>query len=160
MPPHHTHIGVHTHTHTHTFMLLSGGFSHGPYSCLCHICICIIGWQSLMYTNTLVGLLYLPWPPSMGHASRGGKVKSLSCVQLFAAPWTVACQDSPSMGFARQEYWSGLPFPSPGHLPNPGTEPVSHALHAYSLPSDPPGKPKPGDFPNQGIVLFSFLLCN
>ena len=41
------------------------------------------------------------------------KVKSLSCVRLFATPWTVAYQVSPSMGFSRQEYWSGLPFPSP-----------------------------------------------
>ena len=49
-------------------------------------------------------------------------VKSLSRVQLFATPWTVAYQASPSMGFSRQEYWSGLPFPSPGDLPNLGIE--------------------------------------
>ena len=48
------------------------------------------------------------------------KVKSFSRVQLFATPWTVACQAPPSMGFSRQAYWSGLPFPSPGGLPNPG----------------------------------------
>ena len=46
-------------------------------------------------------------------------VKLLSCVWLFAAPWTVAYQAPPSMGFSRQEYWSGLPFPSPGDLPDP-----------------------------------------
>ena len=51
--------------------------------------------------------------------------QSLSCIWLFAAPWTVACQAPLSMGFYRQEYWSGLPFPSPGHLPDPGIEPVS-----------------------------------
>ena len=56
------------------------------------------------------------------------KVKSLSCVRLFATPWTVAYQASPSMGFSRQEYWSRLPFPSPGDLPNPGIEPQSPAL--------------------------------
>ena len=50
------------------------------------------------------------------------KVKSLSHVQLFVTPWTVACQAPPSMGISRQEYWSGLPFPSPGDLPNPGAE--------------------------------------
>ena len=50
------------------------------------------------------------------------KVKSLSCVRLFAIPWSVAYQASLSMGFSRQEYWSGLPFPSPGDLPNPGVE--------------------------------------
>ena len=56
------------------------------------------------------------------------KVKSLSCVRLLATPWTVACQAPPSMGFCRQEYWSGLPFPSPGDLPYPGIEPGSPAL--------------------------------
>ena len=69
------------------------------------------------------------------------KVKSLSCVQLFSTPWTVAYQASPSMGFSRQEYWSGLPFPSPGDLPDPGIEPGSPALQADSLPSELPGKP-------------------
>ena len=52
-------------------------------------------------------------------SKRKVKVKSLSCVQLFATPWTVAHQASPSMGFSRQEYWSGLPFASPGDLPPP-----------------------------------------
>ena len=47
------------------------------------------------------------------------KEKSLSCVRLFATPWTVAYQVPLSMGFSRQEYWSGVPFPSPGDLPNP-----------------------------------------
>ena len=51
------------------------------------------------------------------------KLKPLSCVQLFAIPWIVAYQAPQSMGFSRQEYWSGLPFPSPGDLPNPGVEP-------------------------------------
>ena len=62
------------------------------------------------------------------------------CVRLFATPWTVAHQASPSMGFSRQEYWSGLPFPSPGDLPNPGIEPRSPALQADALPAEPPGK--------------------
>ena len=70
----------------------------------------------------------------------GSKVKSLSHVRLFATPWTVAYQASQSMGFSRQEYWSGLPFPSPGDLPNPGIEPRSPALQADALPSEPPGK--------------------
>ena len=56
------------------------------------------------------------------------KVKSLSRVRLLATPWTVAYQASPSMGFSRQEHWSGLLFPSPGDLPDPGIEPVSSAL--------------------------------
>ena len=55
-------------------------------------------------------------------------------------PWTVAYQASPCMGFSRQEYWSGLPFPSPRDLPDPGIEPGSPALQADALPSEPPGK--------------------
>ena len=65
------------------------------------------------------------------------KVKSLSHVRLFATPWTVAYQASPSMGFSRQEYWSGVPFPSPEDLPDPGIEPGSPALQADALPSEP-----------------------
>ena len=66
------------------------------------------------------------------------KVKSLSGVQLFETPWTVARQAPPFMGFSRQEYWSGLPFPSPGDLPNPGIEPMSATLQADTLSSEPP----------------------
>ena len=70
------------------------------------------------------------------------EVKSLSWVQLFVTTWTVAYQAPPSMGFFRQEYCSGLPFPSPGDLPNPGIEPGSPTLQADALLSEPPGKPK------------------
>ena len=69
------------------------------------------------------------------------KVKSLSRVRLFVTPWTVAYQAPPSMGSSRQEYWSGLPFPSPGDLPDPGIEPRSPTLRADTLPSEPSGKP-------------------
>ena len=73
------------------------------------------------------------------------KVKSLSRVRLFEAQWTVAYQAPPSMGFSRQEYWSGLPFPSPGDLPDPGIEPRFPSLEADALTSEPPGaKGKPG----------------
>src|SRR5574337_976659 len=64
-----------------------------------------------------------------------------SSILVWKIPWTVAYQDPPSMGFSRQEYWNGLPFPSPGDLPNPGIEPRSPALRADALPSEPPGKP-------------------
>ena len=57
------------------------------------------------------------------------------------APWTVACQALLSIGFPRQEYWSGLPLPSPGDLPNPGTEPESPALAGRFFTTEPPGKP-------------------
>ena len=67
-------------------------------------------------------------------------MKSLSRARLFATPWTVAYQAPQSMEFSRQEYWSGLPFPAPGDLPNPGIEPESPALQADALPSEPPGK--------------------
>ena len=65
---------------------------------------------------------------------------SLSVVQLFTTPWTVACQAPPSTGFSRQGYWSGLPFTSPGDLPDPEIEPRSPALQADALLPDPPGK--------------------
>ena len=77
-------------------------------------------------------------------------MKSLSCVRLFETPWTVTHQAPQSMEFSRQEYWgkkgekkkeywSGLPFPSPGDLPNPRIKPGSPALQADALPSEPPG---------------------
>ena len=62
------------------------------------------------------------------------QLHSLSHVRLFATPWTVAHQASLSMGFSRQEYWSGLPFPSPGDLPKLGIEPGSPVLQTVSLP--------------------------
>ena len=65
----------------------------------------------------------------------------LSHVQLFVTSWTVAHQAPLSMGFSRQEHWSGLPFPSPGDLPNPGIEPRSPALQAGSFPSESSEKP-------------------
>ena len=73
-------------------------------------------------------------------------------VQLCATPQTAAHQAPLSMGFSRQEYWSGQPFPSPGHLPNPGIKPRSPALQEDSLPSEPPGKPK-----NTGMGSLSLL---
>ena len=67
-------------------------------------------------------------------------VKSLSRVQLCVTPWTISSQAPLAMGFPRQEYWSGLPFPPPGDLPHPGIKPRSAALQADSLSSEPPGK--------------------
>ena len=67
-----------------------------------------------------------------------GLVAKLSLT--LVTPWTVARKALLSMGFFRQEYWSGLSFPSPGDLPNPGIEPRSPALQAGALPSEPPGK--------------------
>ena len=67
------------------------------------------------------------------------KVKLLGRVQLFSTPWTVAYH-AQSMGFSRQEYWSGLPFPYPEDLPDPGIKPGSPALQADTLLSELPGK--------------------
>ena len=68
----------------------------------------------------------------------------LSRIQPFATPWTVTLQAPLSMGFSQQEYWSGLPFPPPGDLPNPGIEPallVSPTLAGEFFTTEPPGKP-------------------
>ena len=69
------------------------------------------------------------------------KSRSLSCVQLFAIPWTVACQASLSAGFSRQGHWSGSPCPSLGDLPDPGIKPRSPESQADSLQFELPGKP-------------------
>ena len=68
-------------------------------------------------------------------------MKLLSPVRLFVTTWTVAYQAPRSMGFSRQEYWSGLPFPSLGDRPKPGIKLMSLTLQADSLPAEPPGKP-------------------
>ena len=78
------------------------------------------------------------------------KLKSLSFVQLFATPWTVAWQALLYMGFSRQGYWSGLPFSSRMDLPDPGIKPRCPALQADSLLSEPPGKPTP-------VIIFGAL---
>ena len=70
--------------------------------------------------------------------------QSLSFIHVFATPWTVACQAPLSMGFPRQEHWSGLPFHSPGHLPTPGIKPKSSASPALAdrfFTTESPGKP-------------------
>ena len=91
-----------------------------------------------------------------------GKVKWLSCVQLFATPWTVACQASLSMEFSRQEYWSGLPFTSPGDLPNPGIQVgllhcrqiLYHLSHQGNTSFLRPSHKSPNKIPNPVINPF------
>ena len=83
------------------------------------------------------------------------EVKLLSRVRLFATPWTVAYQARQFMAFSMQVYWSGLPFPSPRDLPNPGIEPRSPTLQADTLPSEPPGKPI-----NQALIVLKLATCN
>ena len=87
---------------------------------------------------------------SLNSTFGGGLVAKL-CL-TFGTPWTIAHQAPLSMGFSRQEYWSGLPFPSPGDLPNPGIKPGSPALQADSLPTELRGKPF--------VYLYSYvILC-
>ena len=91
--------------------------------------------EALWSTSVLIPL----WPSSPPRWT----VKSVSCSVMCDSlqhPWTVAHQAPLSMEFSRQEYWSGLPFPSPGIFPKPGIKPRSPALQADSLPSEPPGK--------------------
>ena len=81
------------------------------------------------------------WRPEGAGAERDVLLPAdLNCAQscpTLKTPWSVVCQAPLSMGFSRQEYWSGLPFPSPGDLPGPGMEPGSPALLVDSLPSKP-----------------------
>ena len=91
-------------------------------------------WQSV---NLRIIHLYSQWFSDFGviqsHLQWNWKCSLLGHVQLFVGPWTVAHQVSLSMGFSRQEYWSGLPFSSPENLPDPGIEPRSPKLQADSL---------------------------
>ena len=99
------------------------------------------------------------WDPGM-HRIWGSdftKKKVCVCCSVMSdsvTPWTVAHQAPLSIGFPGQEYWSGVPFPSPGDLPDPGIEPRSPVLQADSLPSEPPGKLPKSLLSNQ----FSLLL--
>ena len=105
--------------------LAAGLLNQSP--CEQNLEICIFNWLSRPFFYQLV-------------YEKKVKVKSLGHVQLFATPWTVAYQAPQSMEFSRQEYWSGLPFPSPGDL-DPGIESRSPTLQADALPSEPPVKP-------------------
>ena len=125
-------------------------------TCIVIVCYDTGGWRGGAGTNKTWSLCFesLDKPTSFGkdachavgevpiihkglvlilHLRRLSEVKSLSRVQLFATPWTVAYQASPSMGFSRQEYWSGLLFPSPGDLPDPGIEPALLLRAAKSM---------------------------
>ena len=96
----------------------SNFFSSFARCCVCSVCVCVCVCMC-MYVCVLV---------------------AQSCLTLCDPMDCVACQAPPSMEFSRQEYWSGLPFPSAGGLPNPGIESRSLSLQADSFPSEPPGK--------------------
>jgi len=127
-----------------------------------HQCEYILCHKTIHFkmVKTVHFMLYIFYHKKISHVK---KVKSLSRVWLFAIPWTgprgtVAYQAPPSMGFSRQEYWSGLLFPSPGNLPDPGNEPGSPALQADALISEPPGKPLSCETGKLFCFIFFFLL--
>ena len=103
--------------------------------------ICQKIWKTQQCPQNWKRLVFIPIPKK-GNAKECSKLKFLSRVLLFGTPRTIAYQVSLSMGFSRQEYRSGLPFPSPGDLPNAEIKPRSPTLQADTLPSEPPGKPK------------------
>ena len=97
-------------------------------------------WRS--FSNIIRQAKFLPhWKPMPGHLRCDLVLSRSSHVRLSATPWTVTRQVPLSMGFFRQENWSGLPYPPPGDLPDQGTKPRSPALQADSLLSEPPGTP-------------------
>ena len=98
-----------------------------------------LGSQNLS-SDEIFQICYVYLITSFAFDNGGGGLVAKSCPTLVT-PWTVACQAPPSMRFSRQEYWSGLPFPSPGGLPDPGIEPRSPALQADSFPTELQGKP-------------------
>ena len=115
---------------------MCGCFSRFP-ACTVSLFICLYACEFPVGTEYNI-TVYVSFGSSMKVKV---KVKSLSRVRLFVTTWTVAYQTPPSMGFSRQECWSGLPFPSPRDLPDPGIEPRCPTLQADALPSEPPGKP-------------------
>ena len=103
--------------------------------------VCQQVWKTQQWPQDWKRSVFSPVPKKR-NAKECSKSESVSwsVVSNSAPPWTVALQATLSMEFSRQEYWNGLPFPSPGDLPDPGVESSSPALQAESLPSEPPGK--------------------
>ena len=108
--------------------------------------------ESICLNPKLKGLFPIMWFLNNAAYLSKGAVLSRSVMSDSATAWTVARQAPLSMGFSRQEYWSGLPCPPPGGLPSPDIEPRPPALQANSLSSEPPGKPK-----NTGMGGLSLL---
>ena len=121
---------------------LSMGFSRQEYWSGCHALL-----QGIFLTqgSNLCHFWFPHWQAGSLPLVPPGKVKVkwLSCVRLFLTPWAIAYQGPQSMEFSRQEYWSGLAFPSPGDFPNPGIKPVSPSLQVNSLPLNYQGSPFP-----------------
>ena len=91
------------------------------------------------------------------NSSQASEVKLLSRVRPFVTPWTAACQAPLSMGFSRQQYWNGLPIPSPGIFPTQGSNPGLPQCRQMLLPSEPPGKSKKKNYTFSNFKLFMLL---
>ena len=105
--------------------------------CLLILCLCF----PFMYLSAFGADFWnLPVLKLSLHLYTAVFVYSLSCVQLFVTPWTVACQAPLSLGFSRQEDWSRLLFAPPGDLPHPGAEPTFPTLAGWFFSTEPPGK--------------------
>ena len=122
----------------------------------CHFLLQCMKWKVKVKSLSRAWLLATPWTAAFSNAWKWKvKVKSLCHVWLLATTWTGAYQAPPSMGFSRQEYWSGVPLPSPGNLLSPGIKPGSPAFQADTLTSEPPGKP-----PIVLVNIYNFLVYN
>ena len=125
--------------HLRLMVIVSASWFHS-------IPVCSLLPLSLSHTHTYISnYILLPFRDNPQIHGGGGLVTK-SCLTL-ATPWTIACQTPLSMKFSRREYWSALPFPSPGDLPNPGIKPRSPALQADSSPTELWGKPKTASSP-------------
>ena len=135
-----------------TFRRVAYVYNNCKYSCLPYFHLEFFSspldaQEPMVIQSHLFSLTSVPVDTKASMGGRGRCVcQLLSCVRLFATPQTVARQALLSMEFSRHKYWSGLPFPSPGDHPDPGTEPKSPALQADSLPSELPEKPYLWDF--------------
>ena len=96
-------------------------------------------------------------PAAQGSTSTESESEDAQSCELFVKPWPIAYRAPLSMEFSKQEYWSGLPFHSPGDLPGPGIEPWSLTLQADALPSEPPGKPGRWQMP---LLQLCSTLCD
>ena len=116
-------------------------------------------WNSSIGIPSPLLALFLVMPTKARWSST--IVKLLSRVWLFATPWTVVYQAPLSIGFSRQEYWSGFPFPSPGDLPDPWIKPGSPTLQADTLSSEPLGKPMEFNYTSveKNITRQYWVLC-
>ena len=135
-------VCIHTHTHTYMYICIACSLSIHPsiseYLDWFHVLTIVnyVAGNTMLYIFFQVtGFHFLHVFASTSFLFYSGGLVSKLCLTL-ATPWAIACQAPLSMGFSRQEYWSGLSFPSPRDLPNPQVKPRSCALQADSLPTE------------------------